>query len=204
MIRGRTLDVSRLRPFDISSQAPLWWGQMAIVFIESTMFLILVAMYFYFRLTLDVWPPPGEIVPGPLGPTLALVPLLLSAVGSYIASAAAKENNRGKMIFGMALNVVLALVFFALRLLEWRSLNFNWASSVHGSIVWTILGLHSLDYIADVVFTVALLILVARRNYGPKVLLGVHVDSVVWYFLVVIWFPLYGVIYWGPRVAGTR
>jgi hypothetical protein len=26
---------------------------------------------------------------------------------------------------------------------------------------------------------------------------------VLWYFLVGIWIPLYGVIYWGPRLVGA-
>jgi cytochrome c oxidase subunit III len=34
--------------------------------------------------------------------------------------------------------------------------------------------------------------------------LGVHVDSVVWYFLVAIWIPIYVVIYWGPRILETQ
>ena len=199
----KTLDVSHLKPFDISSQAPLWWGQLCIAIIEGTMFGILIAAYFYVRLRVDVWPPPGDQFPHLLLPTLALIPLILSAVPSYFASKAAKENDRGGMIRNLALNIVLAIIFFVMRLFEWHSLNFNWQTDAQGSYVWAFLGLHSFDYIADLAFTFVLLVLVVSGRYAEKQRLGIHVDTVVWYFLVGIWIPIYIVIYWGPRIVET-
>ena len=69
-------------------------------------------------------------------------------------------------------------------------------------MVWTILGLHTLDMFADLLFTAILILAVARGHHSPRQRLGVHVDSIVWYFLVLIWIPLYVVIYWGPRLVG--
>ena len=203
MTTSRSLDVSALPVYSISSDAPLWWGQLLLTFIEGSMFCILIAMYFYYRLRLDMWPPPGTQLPHVLLPSIGVAVLVVSALGSYWASEAAKEDNRRKMIFGLVFNIVLAFAFLAVRILEWRSLNFNWAADIHGSIVWAILALHSLDLVADVAFTIVLLIYVAIGRYGPKQRLGVHVDSVVWYFIVLIWLPLYAVIYWGPRYVGA-
>lgn len=200
MTTPQTLDVSDLPPYDISTQAPLWWGQLCIAFIEGTMFLILIAAFLYTRLRVDVWPPPGDQFPHLLMPTLALIPLLASAYGSYVASEGAKKDDRGRMIFGMVLNLVLFAVFFAMRLSEWHSLNFSWKSDINGSYVWAFLSLHSFDLVGDAVFTLVLLISVASGRYGEKQRLGVHVDSVVWYFLVGIWIPIYAVIYLGPRL----
>jgi cytochrome c oxidase subunit 3 len=195
-----TLDVSHLPPYDISSQAPLWWGQLCIAFIEGTMFLILIAAYLYTRLRVEIWPPPGEQFPSVVLPSLALIPLLASAFGSYLASEGAKKDNRRNMIVGLVLNLFLAAIFFAMRLVEWHSLNFNWKADINGSYVWAFLGLHSFDFVADAIFTIVLLISVATGRYGEKQRIGVHVDSVVWYFLVGIWIPIYVVIYWGPRI----
>ena len=203
MTEARTLDVSHLPPYDISSQSPLWWGQVAIAIIEGTLFSILIASYFYVRLRMDVWPPPGDQFPHLTLPTIALVPLILSAIASYWASEAAKKNRRGGMIGGLVLNIVLASVAFVLRVIEWRSLNFNWKADAQGSYVWAFLGLHSFDYMGDLAFTIVLLIIIVSGRYGEKQRLGVHVDSVVWYFIVAIWIPIYVVIYWGPRIVGT-
>ncbi len=199
----RTLDVSHLKPYEISTQAPLWWGQLMIVFIEGTMFAILIGAYFYTRLRMDVWPPPGDQYPHLLLPSLGLIPLLLSCLGTYWASESAKKNSRSGMIGGLALNLVLACIALAMRIIEWHSLNFNWMTDIQGSYVWAFLGLHTFDYIGDLVFTAVLFVLVVIGRCGPKQRLGVHVDSVVWYFLVAIWVPIYVVIYWGPVIVGT-
>ena len=199
----KTLDVSHLPTFDISSQAPLWWGQLCIDIIEGTMFCILIAAFLYTRLRVDVWPPPGDQFPHLLLPTLALIPLILSAVPSYWASEAAKRDDRPGMIRNLILNLVLAAIFFVMRVIEWHSLNFNWQTDVQGSYVWAFLGLHSFDFVADALFTLVLLIIIWSGRSGPKQRLGVHVDAVVWYFLVGIWIPIYVVIYWGPRILGS-
>src|SRR5947209_3474704 len=133
----KTIDVSDLPSYEISNQAPLWWGQVLLAAIEGMMFCILIAAYFYVRLRMDVWPPPGDQFPHTLLPTLALIPLLLSCVGSYWASEAAKKNHPAGMIGGMLLNFVLASVFLVMRLVEWHSLNFSYKSDAFGTYVWT-------------------------------------------------------------------
>jgi cytochrome c oxidase subunit I+III len=202
MSEPRTLDVSGLPPYAISNQSPLFWGQVLMCLIEGSLLCMLIATYFYLRLGVDVWPAPGVKLPSLTLPTIALIPLLASCAGSYLASEAAKKDSRGGMLFGLGLNLGLAIVFLALRAIEWNSLNFTWASDAHGSIFWTILFLHSYDVIADLLMTTVLLIIVAFGRYGPRQRIGVHVDSVLWYFLVGIWVPLYAVVYWGPRLLG--
>jgi heme/copper-type cytochrome/quinol oxidase subunit 3 len=137
-------------------------------------------------------------------PSVALIPLILSAGGSYIASEGAKKNDARKMIGGMVANVLLALVFLGLRFVEWRTFDFTWQSDIHGTLVWSILFLHTFDVIADLVMTVILIAIVALGKHGAQQRLGVHVDSVIWYFLVVIWIPLYVAVYWGPHLVGSR
>jgi cytochrome c oxidase subunit III len=199
----RIVDVSHLPPYTISYNSPLWWGQLMLCFIEGTMFCTLIAIYFYLRLGVDVWPPPGVQIPDFVKPTVALIPLIASCGGSYWASEAAKKDDRRGMILGLVLNLGLAVVFLILRFGEWQSLNFTWATDVHGSIFWTILFLHTYDVLADLLLTLALAIFIAAGRYGERQRIGVHVDSVVWYFLVAIWLPLYAVLYWGPHLVGA-
>jgi heme/copper-type cytochrome/quinol oxidase subunit 3 len=135
--------------------------------------------------------------------TLALIPFILSAAGSYVASEGAKRDSRTLMLRGMGANLALAAVFLLLRFLEWRTLNFTWASDIHGTLVWSILFLHTFDVVGDLIMTIVLFVVIALDKHGPKQRLGVHVDSVVWYFLVAIWVPLYLVVYWGPRLLAS-
>jgi len=202
MSEPRTLDVSGLPPYDISNQSPLFWGQALMCLIEGSLLCILIATYFYLRLGVDVWPGPGIHLPVLTYSSWALLPLIASCAGSYLASEGAKKNSRSEMLWGLGINLALAITFLVLRGLEWNSLNFTWASDAHGSIVWSILFLHSYDIIADLLYTAVLMVIVASGRYGPRQRIGVHVDSVLWYFLVAIWIPLYGVVYWAPRLIG--
>jgi heme/copper-type cytochrome/quinol oxidase subunit 3 len=203
MSERRTLDVSGLRPYDISNQSPLFSGQVLMCLIEGTLLCMLIATYFYLRLGVDAWPGPGVHLPALTFSSWALIPLVASCAGSYLASEAAKKNSRPGMLLGLGLNFGLAVVFLVLRALEWNSLNFTWASDAHGSIVWAILFLHSYDIVADVLMTAVLIVIVASGRCGPRQRIGVHVDSVLWYFLVGIWIPLYAVVYWAPRFIGA-
>lgn len=204
MTEVKTIDVSHLPPYSVSDQSPVWWGQVLLAAIEGMMFLIVIAAYLYVRLRMDVWPPPGDQFPHVLLPTLALVPLLLSCVGSYWAGEGAKKNSRTAMIGGMVLNLFLVAVFFTMRVVEWHSFNFNYKSDAFGTYVWTFLALHSFDVIADTIYTAVLLVIVLLGRDGPKQRIGIHVDSVVWYFLVAIWIPIYVIVYWGPRFLETQ
>jgi len=73
---------------------------------------------------------------------------------------------------------------------------------VHGSIVWAILFLHTYDVVADLIVTAVLILILALGRHGKKQRSAVHVDSVLYYFLVAMWIPLYAVVYWGPRFVG--
>ena len=204
MTESKSIDVSHLPPYEISNQAPLWWGQLLLAAIEGMMFCILIAAYFYVRLRVDVWPPPGDQYPHKLLPSLALIPLLVSCLGTYWASEAAKKDDRAGMIKGLLFNLVLAVVFFVMRVMDWYSLNFSYKADAFGTYIWTFLAVHTYDYVADVIFTAMLSFILVIGRHGPKVRLGVHVDSVVWYFLVIIWVPLYIVVYWGPKFMETQ
>ena len=204
MTEPKTVDVSHLPPYEISTQAPLWWGQALLAVIELTMFSLLIASFFYMRLQLDVFPPPGDQFPHVLLPTLALIPLLASVVGSHWATESAKKNDRRGMALGLGLNLVLAAVFLAMRIVEWHSFNFSYKADLFGSYMWGFLALHSFDYVASMIETLVLLVIVVSGRYGEKQRLGVHVDSVIWYFVVAIWIPLYIVMYWGPRFLETQ
>jgi len=160
-------------------------------------------MYFYIRLSYDMWPPPGVQLPRVGFASIALVPLVVSALGSYLASEAAKKNDRGGMLLGVGLNLVLATMFTVLRAISWSTWNFNWKTGAYGSIVWSLMWLHTLDALADMIFTAVLMVVVALGYTGKKQRLAVHVDSVLWYFIVLIWFPLYVAIYWGPYIVGA-
>ena len=125
MTTCRTLDVSHLPDHAISPDAPLWWGQLLTAFIEGTMFAILIAMYFYYRLSVDVWPPPGTELPRVVLPTISLFLMFVSTLGSYRASEAAKRDDSRGIIVWLLFNLILGCAALVCRGFAWASLQLH-------------------------------------------------------------------------------
>jgi len=52
------IDVSKLPSSAMDSRSPIWWGNALLLCIETSMFMIVIASYFYFRRNFAQWPPP--------------------------------------------------------------------------------------------------------------------------------------------------
>mgnify|MGYP000906991696 CR=1 FL=1 len=90
-----------------------------------------------------------------------------------------------------------------IRVFEFRALHVSWDTNAYGSIVWTLLGLHTLHIGTDLVDTVVLTALMFTRNgHMAKRFSDVNDNAVYWDFVVYSWLPLYAVIYWFPRLVG--
>jgi cytochrome c oxidase subunit III len=90
-----------------------------------------------------------------------------------------------------------------LRVFEFRALNVLWDSNAYGSIVWTLLGLHTLHIATDLADTLVLAALMfTRHGHMTRRFSDVNDNAVYWDFVVVSWLPIYGLIYWFPRLVG--
>jgi cytochrome c oxidase subunit I+III len=200
---SRTLDVSHLPQIGVLQNAALFWGAVGISLIEGAMFALLAASYYYARMSVDVWPPPGTVTP-PIGlPTLELALLLLSVPPAYWATKAAQENDVPKTRQHLFLNVALGLLAIVVRGVIWAGFNFNWKTDIHGSAVWMMMTLHTFETLVSLVIAFVIAWLTYTTRYGDPQRKAIDFDSVTWYFLVGIWIPLYLTIYVAPRVIGS-
>lgn len=185
------IDVSQLETYALNYKAPLWWGQVLMMVIEGTLFALLICSYFYVRMGFDVWPPPGAGTTPMLLPTLGLVLLLLSVPPMYWSGKGAETKRRKQVIIGSVLNLVCVLLFLLVRWAELVTLPFKWSTDIYGSFVWSMLGLHTMHAIADSVQTVVMLAIVLLRKTHEKQLLGIKIDGLYWYFIVIVYIPVY-------------
>jgi cytochrome c oxidase subunit 3 len=98
----------------------------------------------------------------------------------------------------LLVNVLLALITVAFRWQIWRSLNYTGRSNSYGSIVWTILGFHTFDYVAGILESIGILIMLFAGYSGENIRKAIDFDSYTWYFVVAIWIPLHAVIFIWP------
>jgi heme/copper-type cytochrome/quinol oxidase subunit 3 len=134
------VDVSRLPTIGHGPRAPIWWGNLGMISIESTVFALAIASYFYLRTHAPAWPPEG--IPDPyLGiPTLNLILMLASCIPmAWIDTHARNEKARELQVLMVAITVIMLPILY-LRYQEFRSLGTNWYEHSYGSLIWTMMG----------------------------------------------------------------
>ena len=84
---------------------------------------------------------------------------------------------------------------------EFAHLNVTWDRDAYGSIVWLLLGLHTTHIVTDFLDSGVLTVLMFTGPIEEQRFVDVEENAVYWYFVVLAWLPIYGVIYWAPRAA---
>jgi cytochrome c oxidase subunit III len=199
MTRSRTLDLSGLAPGAFGHRSIVWWGTAGIIVVEATAFAMAIAAYFYVRTRVPYWPPnvpPPDLFWG----TLNTVILLLSAVPNELARRAGERVDLGKVRLWMIVALAFGLAFNIVRACEFANLNVRWDTNAYGSVVWLLLGLHTTHILTDFLDTIVLAVLMFIGPIEEKRFVDVSENAGYWYFVVVSWLPIYGVIYWAPRL----
>jgi cytochrome c oxidase subunit III len=198
--RPERLDVSDLPDYAFGHRSTLWWGTGGFVVIEATAFALAAFGYFYLRNKLPVWPPVAA-PPDLLWGTLNTLVLLASAVPNQWAKNAAEAQQLGRVRLWLVVCLAFGAVFLVIRGFEFTALNCAWDTNAYGSIVWAIMGLHTAHLLTDVVDTGVLTALMFTRHAHGRRFVDVSENAFYWYFVVLVWLPLYAVIYWVPRLG---
>jgi cytochrome c oxidase subunit III len=160
---GAALDVSALPSFGFSHRSLMWWGTLGLMAIEGTVFALAVASYFYLRSQADRWPPNG-LTPDVLWGTVNTAILVLSAWPNHWVKRVTERLDLKAVRIGLIVCLAFSLAFLLIRILEFRSLNVRWDEDAYGSMVWMLLGLHTVHLLSDFVDTAVLTVLM---HTGP-------------------------------------
>lgn len=180
---------------------PLWWGFVGMIAIETTVFTSLVVSYFYLRMGADSWPPEPLPVPELALPTINTIILIASSGVMHWADTKIRKGEEKQLAIGLTVGVVMAVAFLALKVYEYGAhVEYRWYDHAYGSIVWTIVGFHSAHVLALVLKTIIVAALAWRSYFSQEWRLAITTNGMYWHFVVVIWIPLYIVLYWAPRL----
>jgi hypothetical protein len=114
MTAYRALDVSSLPTFAFGHRSPMWWGLIGMIAIESTMFGLLIATYFYLMWREPNWPP-GVEAPALLWGSITTALLLISLVPNALAKHAGEELDLAGIRVWMVVSAIVALVIVVAR-----------------------------------------------------------------------------------------
>lgn len=194
------LDLARLPRHGTGAASVTWWGTLAFMLIEGTGFALAIAVYLYLMSLATTWPldaPPPDLLPG----TLVTVILVVSVVPNVMISRWAEQQDLRKVRIGTVVMSALGVAPLIVRIFEFPALNINWDSNAYGSVIWILLGLHTTHIITDLVDTLVLAALMFTRHGDNLRRFGdVQDNAMYWNFVVATWLPIYGCIYWIPRL----
>jgi len=195
-----TRDVADLPTHAFSYRSLTWWGIIGFMVIEGSAFLMSFAAYFFLMSQEQEWAPRTWLPPGLLAGTIFTVVLLLSEIPNTMIKKAAESYDTEKVRKLLPVMVAAGLLLFVIRGFEFNSLKVMWYDSAYGSILWTLLFLHTTHVLTDWVDTVVLWRLM-RTPHGeePRRLVDVDENALYWRFVWLTWLPIYALIYLVPR-----
>lgn len=202
------IDISELPHHEFDTYDPVWWGNNLLLAIETSMFGILIATYFYLRQNFDLWPPPVAQLTATLRPlplltygTLNTILLVLSCGPMVLTDIAARRGNKSVSQIGLIICIICGLTALVLRSFEFSAVYFRWDSNAYGSAVWFLLGMHMLHLLVLTTECVLLAIWIFTREFDMKHRVDIVTVAVYWYWVTAIWLILYAIIYFTPRLG---
>lgn len=193
-------DFSGLPESPPDHRATLWWGMAGLITIESVVFATLITTYFYLRIHHVEWPPAGTKEPELLLPVINLFVLLASSIPMHLADRGVKRDDQLRLRLGLLASIALAIVFLTIKVVEYSEVAYLWDTHAYASVVWTITGFHSAHVLALVLKTCVIATMAFRGRFHSGDRLPVTVNGLYWHFVVIVWVPLFFVLYISPRL----
>jgi cytochrome c oxidase subunit 3 len=152
------------------------------------------------------WPPVGIEVLDPLHlPLFNTVTLLLSGTTVTWAHHALLHNDRKSLKIGLALTVVLGLIFSYVQYYEYAHAPFAFSGSIYGSTFFMATGFHGFHVIIGTIFLAVCLIRAMAGQFTPQKHFGFEAAAWYWHFVDVVWLFLFFCIYvWGSWGAAIH
>lgn len=194
------IDVSDLPTFTFGRSAITWWGTLGYMAIEGMSLVVCAVAYLYFRKNVHHWPPPPTAWPGVVLPGIGAAFLALTNIANWRLQVAARRLDlKGARVWFLALTVLgaIAIVF---RVYDFRQLNTHWDSNAYSSAAWVTVGFHAALLVFEVIETWVFTALMWFGSVEGKHFADADDNCLYWYFMSLIWLPLYVLIYWSPRL----
>jgi cytochrome c oxidase subunit III len=192
-------DLSHLPGHGHSHRSLTWWGMMGLICVEGTALALAVAAYLYLSGHERQWPP-LHLVPEAGWGTAFTVIVLLSFVPNMLLNKRAEQEQIGPVRLWMVVMTLIGFVLVAIRYFEFMAMHVAWSDSAYGSIVITLLGLHTVHLVTDLYDSIVLTVLMfTRHGHAGRRFVDVAENAIYWNFVIYVWLPIYVLLYFGPR-----
>jgi heme/copper-type cytochrome/quinol oxidase subunit 3 len=164
-----------------------WWGMVAFVATEATLFGVLIASYVYLRFTAVHWPPPGTPEPKVVLPLVLAAILAATTIPVYLASRAARAGLARRAQAFILVALVVQSAYFGIQVHEMAGdlSKFTPQQNSYGSIYYTLLGADHAHVAAGLLMSLWLLLRLMSGLTRYR-LVAVRSIAVYWYAVAFI------------------
>ncbi|HET6796832.1 MAG TPA: cytochrome c oxidase subunit 3 [Gemmatimonadales bacterium] len=193
-----TADISALPRTVFGHRSLMWWGTIGYIMIEGTTLFICAVTYFYLRRNFATWPPQHIYRPAVLIPTIQAVLMLASNIPMRAVDRASRRMDINGVRRGLVICSILVVMITVLRCFEFAALKVRWDTSAYGSAAWATLVAHSTLLVLEMAETITITVMMFQPDVEERDLSGVSDNAVYWYFLTLVWIPLYVMVFLTP------
>ncbi len=152
-----------------------------------------------------IWPPKGIEVLDPLHlPLYNTIILLLSGTTVTWAHHALLHKDRNGLVWGLALTVVLGVLFSIVQAYEYAHAPFNFKDSIYGATFFMATGFHGFHVFVGTIFLLVCLLRAMKGHFTPQQHFGFEAAAWYWHFVDVVWLFLFFCVYvwasWGAPI----
>jgi cytochrome c oxidase subunit III len=175
-----------------------YWGAIAFIVTEATLFGSLISAYFYLRSGATQWPPEGMKKPELLLPLIMTVILLSSSAPMVAAEMSIKRGNQAGLRIGLAIAFILGTLFLAFQVIEYSNKEFTPKTNAYGSLFFTITGLHGAHVFLALVMNVGMQVRAWCGHFTKRRYLAIQSVGLYWHFVDAIWVVILVSVYLSP------
>jgi cytochrome c oxidase subunit 3 len=193
-------DVSGLPDTAFGPRNVIWWGILGFILIEGTAFVLGGGSYLFLMGHTTPWPPNGR-APAIWAGLLFTVVALLSEWPNVWTDKVAHALRLGPTRTGLVIMSLIGVALVVIRGFEFAHLNVRWDDNAYGSIVWALMILHTTHVVTDLADTVVITVFCFTHEVDEERFSDITDNCMYWHFVVLAWLPLYGLVYWMPRLV---
>jgi cytochrome c oxidase subunit 3 len=188
------------QPLPVGSEGKLaggWWGILALIVTEGSLFGYLLFSYFYLSSQAEQhWPPEG--LPSLLLPGINTAILVASSVCVWASERCVARKKKWGSRMGMVLAIMLGALFVGIQLVEWSNKTYGMTSDLYGSLYFTITGFHMLHVVIGLVILLLLLVWISFGYFDEKRHAAITIGGIYWHFVDVVWLFVFTTLYLFP------
>ena len=183
----------------VNSIALARFGMVLVIMVEAMTFAGLISAFLSIRASLDFWPPPDQPRFPVYATAINTAVLLCSGITMFLFMSLYRkpETKTATLTILLVLTLALGGLFVGLQGIEWVRLiahGLTVTSSSYGSIFYVLIGFHGIHVLTGALCLGLLTVSLLKRRF-PRRTGSMEAASIFWYFVVLVWPVLYGVVY---------